>query len=184
MKVRNTSLPGVLLITPQTFGDVRGFFMESFSVDRYADIGIGAAFVQDNLSHSRRGVLRGLHVQHPHAQAKLVWVVEGEVFDVAVDVRVGSPTFGKWCGEYLSADDRRQLYIPAGFAHGFVVTSETAVFSYKCTDYYHPETERSLRWDDPAIGIMWPTSVVELSQKDRDAPTLSALDPMLLPRFG
>ncbi len=113
-------------------------------------------FVQDNLSRSGQGVLRGLHFQHPHGQSKLVSVLEGEVFDVAVDIRVGSPTFGQWCGEYLSADNKRQLYIPTGFAHGFVVTSDTALFSYKCTDYYHPESERSLRWDDPRIGIEWP----------------------------
>ena len=184
MKVTDTSLPDVLLVEPKVFGDGRGFFMESFSVARYADVGIREAFVQDNVSRSGRGVLRGLHFQHPHGQAKLVWVLEGEVFDVAVDVRVGSPTFGRWCGEYLSADNKRQLYIPAGFAHGFVVTSDTALFSYKCTDYYHPETERTLRWDDPRIGIEWPASDVELSAKDREAPLLDAIAPDLLPPYA
>ena len=184
MKVTETSLPDVLLVEPKVFGDGRGFFMESFSVARYAEIGIRAEFVQDNVSRSSRGVLRGLHYQHPHGQAKLVWVLEGEVFDVAVDVRVGSPTFGRWSGEYLSADNKRQIYIPAGFAHGFVVTSDAALFLYKCTDYYHPEAERSLRWDDPRIGIEWPTSNVELSAKDREAPLLDAIAPDLLPPYA
>lgn len=184
MKVTETSLPDVLLVEPKVFGDGRGFFMESFSAARYAAIGIREAFVQDNLSRSGRGVLRGLHFQHPHGQAKLVSVLEGEVFDVVVDVRVGSPTFGQWCGEYLSADNKRQLYIPAGFAHGFVVTSDTALFTYKCTDYYHPEAERSMRWDDPRIGIEWPTLDVELSAKDRAAPPLDAIPPDLLPPWS
>src|SRR5438067_4976463 len=152
MKVTETVLPGVLMIEPKAFGDQRGFFMELFSVSRYAAIGIHLPFVQDNISRSRRGVLRGLHFQHPYGQAKLVWVLEGEVFDVVVDIRVGSPTFGEWCGTYLSADNKRQLYIPTGFAHGFVVTSSSALFTYKCTEYYHPESERSIRWNDPQIG--------------------------------
>ena len=184
MKVTKTSLPGVLLIEPKVFDDGRGFFMESFSVARYAEIGIREAFVQDNVSRSGRGVLRGLHFQYPHTQSKLVWVLEGEVFDVAVDVRLGSPTFGRWCGECLSGANKRQFYIPAGFAHGFVVTSETALFAYKCTDYYYPETERSVRWDDPRIGIDWPTLNVELSAKDREAPLLNAIAPDLLPPYA
>ncbi|MHB1861390.1 MAG: dTDP-4-dehydrorhamnose 3,5-epimerase [Gemmatimonadaceae bacterium] len=183
MKVTKTNLPGVLLIEPMVFDDGRGFFMESFNVARYADVGINEAFVQDNVSRSGRGVLRGLHLQHPHGQAKLVSVLEGEVFDVAVDVRVGSPTFGRWCGEHLSAYNKRQLYIPAGFAHGFVVTSDSALFTYKCTDFYHPETERSVRWDDPRIGIKWPASNVELSVRDREALPLDAIGLELLPPY-
>ncbi len=184
MKVKELDLPGVLLIEPIVYGDERGFFLETFSVSRYAEIGVIGPFVQDNISRSRRGVLRGLHLQCPHAQAKLVSVYEGEVFDVAADVRIGSPTFGKWCAASISAENKRQLYVPPDFAHGFVVISETALFSYKCTDYYHPETERSVRWDDPRLGVEWPISDVELSQKDREAPTLDAIDQALLPRYA
>lgn len=183
MKVTQTSLSGVLLIEPKVFGDSRGFFMEAFSVARYADIGIRDVFVQDNVSRSGRGVLRGLHLQHPHGQAKLVWVLEGEVFDVAVDVRVGSPAFGRWYGAYLSVGNKRQLYIPSGFAHGFVVTSEVALLAYKCSDYYHPEAERSVRWDDSHIGIQWPVSNIELSAKDLQALPLGAIAPELLPPY-
>jgi dTDP-4-dehydrorhamnose 3,5-epimerase len=183
VKVTELALPGVVLVEPRVFGDARGFFFESFSAARYAEAGIRAPFVQDNVSYSQRGVLRGLHLQHPHGQGKLVHVLRGEVFDVAVDVRVGSPTFGRWTGEYLSADNRRQLYIPPGFAHGFVVTSDDALFVYKCTDYYHPEAERSVRWDDPTIGIVWPLRDVELSAKDRAAPELAAVAPTLLPTY-
>lgn len=177
MRVTPLAIREVLLVEPAMFGDARGFFMESFSARRYAEARIPGPFVQDNLSRSRRGVLRGLHLQHPFAQGKLVSVLEGEVFDVAVDVRVGSPTFGRWVGEYLSAENHRQLYVPAGFAHGFVVTSEDALFSYKCTEYYHPETERSVRWDDPRIGVAWPDVGVpfELSAKDRAGVPLEDL---------
>jgi dTDP-4-dehydrorhamnose 3,5-epimerase len=184
VKVLETAIPGVLLVEPRVFGDARGFFLETYHADRYAAAGVPGPFVQDNVSRSRRGVLRGLHFQHPHGQGKLVQVLEGEVFDVAVDVRVGSPTFGEWVGERLSADTRRQLYIPPGFAHGFLVTSEDALFVYKCTDVYHPESERSLRWDDPALGIEWPLGDVELSAKDRAAPTLAELPRELLPRYA
>ena len=173
MRVTPLAVPEVLLVEPTVIGDARGFFMESFSVRRYADAGIPGRFVQDNVSRSRRGVLRGLHLQHPHAQGKLVSVLEGEVFDVAVDVRVGSPTFGRWVGEYLSAENHRQLYVPPGFAHGFVVTSDDALFTYKCTDYYRPEAEHSVRWDDPAIGIAWPGAGFTLSERDRHARTLA-----------
>lgn len=183
MKVLPTKLEGVLIIDPTVFGDARGFFMESFNAQGYNEIGIPGPFVQDNVSLSQRGVLRGLHLQHPHSQGKLVQVLRGEVFDVAVDVRTGSPKFGQWVGEYLSQDNRRQLYIPAGFAHGFLVTSEEALFAYKCTDYYHPEAERSIRWDDPRIGIEWPTSGVSLSTKDRDALVLDSIATELLPRY-
>lgn len=184
MKVLATKLDGVLVIDPTVFGDTRGFFMESFNAQRYTDAGISGPFVQDNVSLSQCGVLRGLHLQHPHGQGKLVQVLRGEVFDVAVDVRTGSPTFGKSIGEYLSEENRRQLYIPAGFAHGFLVTSDEVLFAYKCTDYYHPESELSIRWDDPRIGIDWPTRDVSLSAKDRDAPLLDEVAAMRLPRYA
>jgi dTDP-4-dehydrorhamnose 3,5-epimerase len=184
VKVTGTRLPGVLVVEPKVFGDARGFFLESYRADRYAEAGVAERFLQDNMSRSRRGVLRGLHFQHPFAQGKLVQVLEGEVFDVAVDVRVGSPTFGQWWGDFVSAGDKRQVYIPAGFAHGFVVTSEAALFAYKCTEYYHPEAERSVLWNDPAIGIEWPIADVELSAKDAVAPTLASLSPDALPRYA
>jgi dTDP-4-dehydrorhamnose 3,5-epimerase len=184
VKVTPTQLPDVLLVEPKVFGDARGFFFESYSVRRYAEAGIAAAFVQDNVSLSRRGVLRGLHYQHPFGQGKLVGVLRGAVFDVAVDVRRGSPTFGRWVGECLSAENKRQLYIPPGFAHGFLVTSEEALFAYKCTEYYHPEAERSLRWDDVAIGIEWPVDGPVLSAKDDVALTLDAMPEEFLPEFG
>ena len=183
MKVTPTALPEVLLVEPTVFGDARGYFFEAYSARRYAEAGIAAAFVQDNVSRSRRGVLRGLHYQHPHGQGKLVGVLEGEVFDVAVDVRRGSPRFGRWVGECLSADNKRQLYLPPGFAHGFLVTSEDALFAYKCTDYYHPETERSIRWDDARIGIEWPLDGPVVSAKDHVAVTLDAMPAELLPAF-
>ncbi|MGI9091093.1 MAG: dTDP-4-dehydrorhamnose 3,5-epimerase [Gemmatimonadaceae bacterium] len=183
MKVLTTKLPGVLIVDPTVFGDTRGFFMESFNKRRYAEAGISGPFVQDNISLSQRGVLRGLHLQHPYSQGKLVQVLRGEVFDVAVDVRTGSPTFGQWTGEYLSHSNRLQLYVPAGFAHGFLVTSDEALFAYKCTDYYHTETERSIRWDDPRIGIEWPTRDVSLSAKDNDALLLDDVSTELLPSY-
>jgi dTDP-4-dehydrorhamnose 3,5-epimerase len=184
VKVTPTRLAEVLLVEPAVHGDARGFFLETYSAARYRDAGITEAFVQDNLSFSARGVLRGLHLQHPHAQGKLVSVLQGAVFDVAVDVRVGSPDFGRWVGVHLSAENKRQLYVPPGFAHGFVVTSETALFSYKCTEYYHPETERSVRWDDPRIGIDWPIVDVSLSKKDREAPLLADLPLDALPHHA
>jgi len=183
MRVTPLALPEVLLVEPAVFGDVRGFFMESFSARRYAEVGISGPFVQDNVSRSQRGVLRGLHLQHPHAQGKLVSVLEGEVFDVAVDVRVGSPTFGRWVGECLSAENHRQLYVPAGFAHGFVVTSDEALFSYKCTDYYYPQDERSVRWDDPRIGIVWPVEAPTVSAKDQAGLPLDQVPAGNLPRY-
>lgn len=173
MKVRETSLPGLLVIEPDLFGDSRGFFMETYNLERYREAGIDDEFVQDNLSLSGRGVLRGLHFQNPAAQGKLVYVLEGEVFDVAVDIRVGSPTFGRWHGEVISSGNRLQFWIPPGFAHGFCVLSEKALFAYKCTELYAPEHEGSIRWDDPAINIKWPCGKVILSEKDRNAPLLS-----------
>ena len=183
MKVTETALPGVLLVEPAVFGDARGFFLETYHAARYADAGIGAGFVQDNVSRSRRGVLRGLHYQLPHPQGKLVQVLEGEVWDVAVDIRRGSPTFGRWVGEYLSADTKRQLWIPPGFAHGFVVTSDEALFMYKCTELYRAEYDRAVLWNDPAIGIDWPSGAVTLSEKDQRAPALASVPPAQLPPY-
>ena len=183
MNVVETELPGVVIIEPKVFGDHRGFFMESYSYQRYAEAGITERFVQDNVSFSARGVLRGLHFQNPNPQGKLVHVLQGEVFDVAVDIRVGSPTFGKWTGVTLSADNKRQFYVPPDFAHGFVVTSDTALFAYKCTDYYSPSTDGSVRWDDPGIGIDWPVDTPQLSEKDAAAPLLSEMPEGKLPIF-
>lgn len=166
------------------YGDARGFFMETWHQQRYAAAGLPASFVQDNLSLSKQGTLRGLHFQHPHAQGKLVFVLQGEVFDVAVDIRNGSPTFGQWVGVTLSADNKRQLYIPAGFAHGFCVTSETALFAYKCTDFYQPQAEGGIIWDDPELGIEWPIDTPLLSAKDRTYPRLQELPPERLPQYG
>jgi dTDP-4-dehydrorhamnose 3,5-epimerase len=184
MNVRPSAIPDVLIIEPRVFGDSRGFFMESFHAERYAAAGIPGPFVQDNMSRSTRGILRGMHFQHPRDQGKLVSVVRGEVFDVAVDVRPDSPTFRRWVGERLSDENKRQLYVPPGFAHGFLVLSEEALFVYKCTDYYHPASERSIRWNDPSIGIEWPVKDVSLSDRDRAAPLLADIDPSSLPRRG
>ncbi|WP_353239550.1 dTDP-4-dehydrorhamnose 3,5-epimerase [Limnohabitans sp.] len=155
--VTKTAIPDVLILEPRVFGDARGFFYESFNTKDFAEsTGLDVSFVQDNHSKSAKGVLRGLHYQIQHAQGKLVRVVQGEVFDVAVDLRRTSPTFGQWVGVHLSADNHRQLWVPPGFAHGFVVLSDSAEFLYKTTDYWYPEHERSLLWNDPAIGIDWP----------------------------
>jgi len=183
MKIENTRLPGVLLIEPKVFVDQRGFFQEIWNQHRYAKAGMPETFVQDNLSRSRHGVLRGLHVQNPNAQGKLVYVLEGSVFDVAVDIRRGSPHFGQWVGIELSADNHRQLYIPPGFAHGFCVTSDSALFAYKCTDTYNPSAEFSVLWNDSDIGIDWPIDNPELSAKDQAALPLSQIDPMWLPAY-
>lgn len=171
MNILPTPLPGVLVIEPKVFGDERGFFVETWQAERYAEAGL-PPFVQDNLSLSARGVLRGLHYQEPDAQGKLVQVLQGEVFDVAVDIRVGSGTFGQWHGVTLSAENKRQFYVPPGFAHGFVVTSDTALFAYKCTALYRPQHDHSVRWDDERIGIEWPVAEPTLSAKDTDAPRL------------
>ncbi|ALG68270.1 dTDP-4-dehydrorhamnose 3,5-epimerase [Beggiatoa leptomitoformis] len=175
MKVIKTAIPEVLLIEPRVFGDERGFFLESYNQQRYIDAGVTERFVQDNHSHSAKNVLRGLHFQREHPQGKLVYVTKGIVFDVAVDIRKDSPTYKKWVGAILTADNHHQFYVPAGFAHGFCVLSDTADFHYKCTEYYHPKDEASLRWDDPDIGITWPISKPILSQKDADAPYLNGL---------
>ncbi len=175
MLVTPTALPEVLLITPAVHGDERGFFFELWHKDRYASQSVPEVFVQDNLSLSRRGTLRGLHFQNPHPQGKLVSVLQGEVFDVAVDVRKGSPTFGKWVGMMLDESKKQQLYVPEGFAHGFVVTSETALFHYKCTELYRPEAESVIRWDDPDLAIRWPIQKPTLSKRDAAAPFLKDL---------
>lgn len=174
MNVLPCDIPGPLLIEPAVFGDTRGFFTESWSRARYAAAGIDHDFVQDNFSLSRRGTLRGLHFQNPHAQGKLVSVWQGEVWDVAVDLRRDSPTFRRWIGVTLSADNKRQFWVPPGFAHGFVVTSESALFHYKCTAAYSPADERAIRWDDPDLGIQWPVTEPILSARDAAAPTLAA----------
>ena len=181
MNVVPTELPGVMIVEPKVFGDARGFFMETFQRARYEAAGIPGHFVQDNVSSSRRGVLRGLHFQNPYQQGKLVYVLHGEVFDVAVDVRRGSPTFGRWVGVTLSAENKRQFYVPPGYAHGFCVTSDMALFAYKCTDLYHPETERTVRWNDPEIGIDWPVAQPAVSDRDRAAPLLCELPTLQLP---
>ena len=181
MRVTGTELPEVLLVEPTVHGDSRGFFYESFQASRYLEAGIPGPFVQDNLSRSVKGTLRGLHFQEPRAQGKLVQVLRGSVFDVAVDVRRGSPRFGRWVGIDLSESVPRQLWIPPGFAHGFCVLSESADFFYKCTEIYAPEAERSIAWNDPAIGILWPLQQPLLSGKDRAAPLLA--DAPLLPQF-
>ena len=168
MNVVETSLPGVLIVEPRVFGDHRGFFKETFNEVRYREAGIDGRFVQDNHSRSRRGVLRGLHYQLTKPQGKLVWVEHGSVYDVAVDVRRGSPTFGDWVGVELSEANHRQLWIPPGFAHGFLVTSEACDFVYKCTELYDPPGERGVAWDDPAIGITWPDLGVAFALSDKD----------------
>ena len=175
MNVIETDLPGVLIIEPKVFPDARGFFVETYNKDRYVSNGILPEFVQDNLSFSTRGVLRGLHYQNPHAQGKLVFVLQGEVWDVAVDVRRDSAHFGQWTAVTLSSDNKKQFYIPPGFAHGFCVLSETALFTYKCTDFYHPECDGGVRWDDPTIGIQWPIKDPILSAMDKALPLLEDL---------
>lgn len=175
MKVTATTIPDVLIIEPKVFGDERGFFFESFNQAEFeAAVGRPISFVQDNHSRSAKNVLRGLHYQIQQPQGKLVRVVQGEVFDVAVDIRKSSPTFGRWVGEILSADNKRQLWVPEGFAHGFVVISDTAEFLYKTTDYYAPQFERSIAWNDPALGIQWPIQgEPALSAKDQQAKLLA-----------
>jgi len=184
MNVKETKLAGVLVLEPDVFSDERGFFLETWNSARYENAGIGGPFVQDNISFSKRGVLRGLHFQYPQSQGKLIQVLSGEVVDIAVDVRVGSPTFGHWVSEVLSDANHRQIYIPPGFAHGYCVTSETAIFSYKCTDYYNPETENGIIWNDPDLNIDWSIKEPILSPKDKEYPRLKDFQPDKLPNFG
>ncbi len=183
MKVTTTALPSVLLIEPKVFGDTRGYFFETWQLERYRQHGINANFVQDNLSFSQRGVLRGLHYQYENVQGKLVYVLQGSVFDVVVDIRQDSANFGKWLGVELSAENKRQLYVPPGFAHGFCVTSDAALFAYKCTDVYNPSAEITVLWNDPAIGIVWPVPHPILADKDKQGILLSAVPAHKLLRF-
>jgi len=183
MKIIETSLPGVLLLKPKVFGDYRGYFQETFHSQRYRDAGLNVNFVQDNHSRSRRGVCRGLHYQITHPQGKLVMVMRGEVFDVVVDIRRGSDTFGESFCMLLNDKDNYQIYVPPGFAHGFCVVSDEVDFVYKCTDYYHLESERGIAWNDPAININWPINESEmlLSEKDRKNPLLQNIPDTDLP---
>ena len=181
MNIITTSLEGVLIIEPRVFKDNRGFFLETYNQNKYQKSGIKRLFVQDNLSYSVRGTLRGLHFQIKHPQAKLVQVINGEIFDVAVDIRKGSSTFGKWTGIVLSDQNKRQLFIPEGFAHGFCVLSETAHFSYKCSDFYAPDDEGGIIWSDPDIGIEWPVKDPIISEKDKNYPRLCELLPEQFP---
>ncbi|MDP7255185.1 MAG: dTDP-4-dehydrorhamnose 3,5-epimerase [Planctomycetota bacterium] len=183
MEIVETELPGVLVIEPEVFGDSRGFFLETWNKQRYAALGVDGEFVQDNLSLSSRGVVRGLHYQMPHSQAKLVYVIQGDVFDVAVDIRVGSPTFGEWYGAVLSGENKRQVYVPEGFAHGFSVLTDTALFAYKCSDFYNREAESGIAWDDPDLGIDWKVAEPELSEKDQNLPRLKDVDESRLPVY-
>jgi dTDP-4-dehydrorhamnose 3,5-epimerase len=182
VKYTKTSLPGVLIIEPVVFKDDRGVFLETHHQKKYVEGGINRTFVQDNRSHSKKGVLRGLHYQHRYPQGKLVYVITGEIFDVAVDIRRGSSTFGKWEGIYLSSDNNCQVFVPEGFAHGFCVLSETADVLYKCTDFYHPDDEFGILWSDPTIGIEWPVASPALSSKDSQYPKLTEIAEDFLPR--
>lgn len=182
MSVVPTALPEVVRITPRVIRDERGHFHESWSAERYAAWGLPGRFVQDNVSYSTRGVLRGLHLQHPNDQGKLVSVLRGEIFDVAVDLRRGSPSFGRWCAERLSAENAQQLYVPPGFAHGFLVIGEEALVTYKVTAAYHPESELTIAWDDPDLGIQWPIEgMPRLSPRDAGASRLRDVPAERLP---
>ena len=181
MNVKKTSLPGVLIIEPQVWHDVRGFFLETWHQARYQEHGLPTHFVQDNLSCSTRGTLRGLHFQHPNDQGKFIYVLQGEIFDVAVDIRVGSPTFGQWTSVVLSEENKLQVYVPEGFAHGFCVTSERAMVAYKCTDFYSPQAEGGVLWNDPDLAILWPIREPLLSDKDRAYARLKHIPTSRLP---
>jgi dTDP-4-dehydrorhamnose 3,5-epimerase len=183
MKTIPTSLPDVFVVEPQVFKDARGYFYESFHQAKYAKLGIHVGFVQTNVSRSAKGVLRGLHYQWPHPQGKLVSVLEGDVYDVAVDIRRGSPTFGQWTGVMLTAENNRHLWIPPGFAHGFCVLSEYATFTYQCTTLYDPVADAAISWNDAAIGIDWPVSEPLISDKDAKAPLLADVPADRLPTF-
>ena len=180
IQIHSTTLPDVLLIEPVVFADNRGFFLETYHRGKYAEAGLDVLFVQDNHSRSRKNTLRGLHYQAAHPQGKLIWAAAGEIFDVAVDIRKGSPAFGKWLGIHLTEANHLQLYIPPGFAHGFCVLSETADLMYKCTDFYFPEDDCGLLWNDPDIGINWPVTDPVLSKKDASLPRLSEVPPSRL----
>ena len=183
IKFTKTDLPDVLLIDPEVFKDSRGFFMETFHQKKYAEAGINQTFIQDNYSHSTRGTLRGLHYQLKNPQGKLVYVITGEIYDIAVDIRRGSPGFGKWVGQYLSDKNRRQIFVPEGFAHGFCVISETADVLYKTTDLYNPDDEYGVLWSDPTIGIKWPVEMPVVSDKDKQFPGLKEVPETDLPIY-
>lgn len=183
MKFVETRLPGCVVIEPQVFGDARGYFYEGYNATKFREAGLDLSFVQSNVSRSARGVLRGLHYQWPNPQGKLVGVLDGEVYDVAVDIRRGSPTFGQWAGVVLSADNKRQFYIPEGFAHGFVVLSDYATFCYQCTALYDAKADAGVRWNDAAIAIDWPVAAPVLSDKDARAPFLADVASERLPDY-
>jgi len=183
MKIVDTSLAGVKIVEPDVFNDKRGFFFESYNKEKIAELGITCEFVQDNHSKSSKGILRGFHYQVKHPQAKLCRVISGEVLDAAVDIRMGSPTFGKWVCDILSAENKKQLFIPRGFAHGFLVLSETAEVLYKCDDFFSKEDEYGIAWNDPDIGIEWKVGKPVLSDKDMKNPFLSKIPPENLPKY-
>lgn len=184
MKIIQTDLPGVVVIEPAVFGDARGYFYESFNARKFAEAGLELRFVQSNVSRSAHGVLRGLHYQWPNPQGKLVSVLEGEVYDVAVDIRAGSPTFGRWAAAILSADNKRHFWIPEGFAHGFAVLSEYATFAYQCTALYDAAADAGVRWNDAAIAIDWPIAAPSLSDKDAKVPFLAEVPREKLPAYA
>ena len=184
MKTHKTELDGVLIIEPKVFCDKRGYFIETYQRQRYAGVGIRVDFVQDNLSFSKKRTLRGLHYQHPHDQAKLVQVIQGEVFDVVVDIRRESPTFGKWIGQHLSDENNLQIFVPEGFAHGFCVLSDTALFHYKCSDFYAPECEGGILWSDPDVAIDWPLDSPLVSEKDAGFSCLKDIAEDRLPSYN
>jgi dTDP-4-dehydrorhamnose 3,5-epimerase len=181
LRFKDTIIPGVILVEPKVFGDSRGFFFESYHVEKFREGGIPLPFVQDNHSKSAKGVLRGLHGQSPYAQGKLIQVIEGEIYDVAVDARKGSPTYGTHVGVILSAENKHRLYVPPGLVHGYCVTSDVAQVQYKCTELYHPEAEFSVAWNDPDLGIAWPVENPTLSEKDRNAQCLRDVQESLTP---
>jgi dTDP-4-dehydrorhamnose 3,5-epimerase len=183
MKIIETELEGVVIIEPDVFGDPRGYFMETYNQHRYQDLGIKSVFKQDNMSFSRKGTLRGLHYQYPKTQAKLVQTIKGGVFDVIVDIRRGSSTFGKWIGKYLSDENQQQIFIPEGFAHGFCVASEYAIIIYKCSEFYAPDCERGLLWSDPDLNIDWPIEALLVSDKDKRNPCLRDIPEKRLPVY-
>jgi dTDP-4-dehydrorhamnose 3,5-epimerase len=184
MKTIPTKLPGVVLIEPRAYRDQRGYFLETWNQERYQDLGLPATMVQDNLSWSRRGVLRGLHLQYPACQGKLVYALSGQIYDVVADVRVGSPHFGHWMAFDLSLENGRQVYVPPGFAHGFCVLSATALVAYKCTEFYRPECEIGVAWNDPDLAIDWPLALPTLSAKDARLPKLRDLTSGSLPSYA
>ena len=184
LKFTEKSLLGVILIEPHVHEDERGFFLETYHYKKYSETGIDHPFVQDNHSHSKQGTIRGLHYQLHHPQGKIVYVVSGEIFDVAVDIRRGSPTFGQWAGTILSETNKHQIYIPEGFAHGYCVLSSTTDVLYKCTDLYNPEDERGILWSDPTLDITWPVEHPTLSEKDTKNPKLKEIPENLLPNYG